>query len=216
MNGLVKNAALGFSISTAISGGVTKLALSGKEAPKSISKWIWDHYPEKRLLFIGWGGRHDGSTEAWQAAWKKYLSAYSGEGRNPFNVNLTNETNAPQAFMSECKKRFSVKVSSIEDERLVHVLEYCTRSTSVEDLIMTTSKSLVSSSDSSAWSELWNIYKKDNENKGSRKDEWGLLPPQGSADNSDALKNKCDSEKKVKTGSKTNRSFINVLKYCSK
>ncbi|AEG72700.1 hypothetical protein MHF_0424 [Mycoplasma haemofelis Ohio2] len=226
MNTLVRNAALGFSASTAVSAGATKLVLPRERESKSISKWIGDRFPEKRLLIRGWGKKQDGSPEEWKVAWKNYLNAYSGAESNPFSLTLTDSSgNAPSEFIDACKKRFSVQVSDIEDERLVHVLEYCTRSTSVEDLILSTSKRLLSStskrllssSNSSGWNELWNAYKKDNADKESGKDEWGIFTAKGGGSNdSNSLKTKCDSEKLVKTGSKTHRSFINVFKYCSK
>ncbi|CBY92393.1 hypothetical protein HF1_03850 [Mycoplasma haemofelis str. Langford 1] len=222
MNTLVRNAALGFSASTAVSAGATKLVLPREKESKSISKWIGDRFPEKRLLIRGWGKKQDGSPEEWKVAWKNYLNAYSGAESNPFSLTLTltdSSGNAPSEFIDACKKRFSVQVSDIEDERLVHVLEYCTRSTSVEDLILSTSKRLLSSSDSSGWNELWNAYKKDNADKESGKDEWGIFTSKGGTNDTNAtqnFKNKCNSEKLVKTGSKTHRSFINVFKYCSK
>ncbi|CBY92462.1 hypothetical protein HF1_04540 [Mycoplasma haemofelis str. Langford 1] len=224
MNSLVLKGVLGFSASTAVAAGATKLAVgSGNVEPKSISKLMGDHYPEKRLLFKGYQGVFNGSQPEWKFVWKKYFNAYVGSPNNPFSVQLTSaDGNAPDAFMKACKDIFGVKVSSVENEKFVWALEYCTRQTSVGDLIYGTEKRPVPTSGnqgdvSSKWTELWNTYRADNQGKSNGQDEWGLFVSSTNETNvPQEFKDRCAKEIQVKTGDLKHRSFVNALKYCSK
>ncbi|CBY92400.1 hypothetical protein HF1_03920 [Mycoplasma haemofelis str. Langford 1] len=223
MNSLATKGLAGLAASTAVAGGVgmaIKLS-SSKEELQSIKTLIKKHNPTKRLLSRGDQGK-------WKGVWKQYRTDYQNESSNPFNLTLTKVTSiqeeaAPENFMTSCTSLSEEKVEGIKSDKYQLVDKYCTRLTSVSDLISDTGKRVLPKGDngqSQEWKNLWKIYRQANKNKQSGGDIWGLSG--SSWTNSEELveapsnfREKCESESQVETGDTNHNSFINVLKYCS-
>ncbi|AEW45115.1 hypothetical protein MHC_01245 [Mycoplasma haemocanis str. Illinois] len=202
MNPLVLKGAVGALGLTAVA-GVVKLSI-GSSIPQPISLLLEKNRPDKRLLF-----KERGSGDAdWKSAWQRYVSTYSGSGKNPFAVDLTSANgNVPDEFMAGCEALFKEKVLSSEDDKYEQVLEYCTRDTLVSDFTWEAGKQLA---DDGQLQELWKKYYANSD------DFWNLKKNQGENSMPQDFKTKCSAEFNVKTGNAKHPSVERTITYCSK
>ncbi|AEW45119.1 hypothetical protein MHC_01265 [Mycoplasma haemocanis str. Illinois] len=202
MNPLVLKGAVGALGLTAVA-GVVKLSI-GSSIPQPISLLLEKNRPDKRLLFKARGAGHSD----WKNSWKKYVSAHSGSGKNPFSVNLSfsENDNVPNEFMEGCETLFNEKVLGVDDDKYEQALEYCTRDTLVSDFTWTAGKQLA---DDTRLKELWKQYYKNSD------DFWNLKNSKDENDMPNEFKTKCSEEFNVKTGDMKHPSVERVINYCS-
>ncbi|AEW45092.1 hypothetical protein MHC_01130 [Mycoplasma haemocanis str. Illinois] len=189
-----------------------------KSPTHSIKDLLATKNPEKRLI----SKSNDGSSAEWKAAWKLYLTAYKNNNQNPFFLTVAKPTtiddnqSAPSEFMSKCESLIMEQVSNEKDDKYKGVLQYCTRSTLVKDLVMESGRSILQDSDD--WSGSWNSYKSANTDKGDKQDTWKLedwnTKKSGSTVSGD-LQKKCKEKLGSKVGMQVD-DYSNIVKWCSK
>ncbi|CBY92404.1 hypothetical protein HF1_03960 [Mycoplasma haemofelis str. Langford 1] len=228
MNPIATKGALGLAASTAVAGTVgMAVKFSGQEKPRSIKDLLWQHKPEKRLLFKRYLDKEDGSQPEWKEAWKKYRTNYKDSERDPLGL-LTkpvdlNDANAPSNFMESCESLFKKEVHNIKSDRYQLADNYCTRLTSVADLVWESNRKVLAKGNdgnSSEWKGLWKKYIEANLGKDTGKDEWQVFEKKWESTSdqeaaTDKFRSKCESESLVKTGSRSHASYQKVIDYCS-
>ncbi|AEW45103.1 hypothetical protein MHC_01185 [Mycoplasma haemocanis str. Illinois] len=200
---LAAKGALGFASSALVSGVFTSSVRPS--GPRTISRWIQDRRPDRRLLFDGYHKDFSGATPVWQFVWKKYTNDFSSGNSNPFRLTNMSGENASQEFRNMCKKLFRESVSSTDDEKYIYAVEYCTRPTLVLDLIWDQGYEIASDSD---WNNLWKEYKNNN--------FWNITSATSDDNAPEKFKTKCKAESEKAQGNKKDASVAKVIKYCSK
>ncbi|AEW45198.1 hypothetical protein MHC_01660 [Mycoplasma haemocanis str. Illinois] len=230
MKSLATKGLVGLATSSAVAGGIgiaIKFSSSKKEL-KSIRTLIKKHSPSQRLLFREDKGAADGSSSEWKRVWKQYRTDFQNSSNNPFKLTLAKVSDiqdeaAPENFMTSCSSLFEEKVEGIKSDKYQVVEKYCTRLTSVSDLISDSGKRVLpkgNDGQSQEWKELWKRYRKDNEDKKSEGGIWKLSDSSWNENENlveapSKFREKCESESQVKTGDINHHSFTNVLNYCS-
>nr|WP_014272264.1 hypothetical protein [Mycoplasma haemocanis] len=225
MNPIVTKGLLGLIASTAVVGVAIKF--SGKERPQSIKDLLRQNRPEKRLLFKRYLDKDDGSQQEWKEVWKKYRTDYKDSNRDPLGL-LTkpvslDDVNAPSNFMESCESLYKEEVHNTKSDRYQLVDNYCTRLTSITDLVWESNRKVLAKGTdgkSTEWKGLWKKYIEDNLGKDTGKDMWQIFEKKWESVNdqeeaTEKFRSKCESESQIKTGSKNHDSYQRVMDYCS-
>ncbi|AEW45740.1 hypothetical protein MHC_04420 [Mycoplasma haemocanis str. Illinois] len=209
-----------FSIAIGTVGGATGFAIGAQKLfskGPSISELIKSKNPEKRLL------NKNATKEAWKAAWKSYREAQQNREKDIWNIegwkkgNLTSDEEAPEAFKKGCESRVTGS-SQLYDE----VVSYCTRNTTLADLVADDSgrKLLVKvdSGNTPEWKAVWAAYKQTNTNKANNQDEWKLnnwATDHQKTEAPVAFMDKCKTNSETEGFNPKSTLYEQLLKYCT-
>ncbi|AEG72690.1 hypothetical protein MHF_0414 [Mycoplasma haemofelis Ohio2] len=203
MNPLVWKASAGVAASTAVVGTIGIASRSSKKEAVPIKILLSKGRPDKRLLFKARGA----DNPDWKAAWKKYISGYSGSREDPFSVKTLSGENAPDSFMSKCEGLFEEKAVDESDDKYNLALEFCTRDTLVSDFVWEQGKQALSDKNSGSWAALWSQYKQDGDLWKLNKSSEGTAP--------DEFKDACIKETSSRSRDASSPEVVAAIKYCS-
>ncbi|CBY93121.1 hypothetical protein HF1_11130 [Mycoplasma haemofelis str. Langford 1] len=201
-------------------GGVTGSAIGANyllSKDPNIPELIKSKNPEKRLL------DKNSSAEAWKAAWKAYREANNSKEKDIWSIegwkkeSSVADAEAPEAFRKGCASRIEGS-SKLYDE----VISYCTRKTTLADLISDDSgrRLLVKTDkgDTPEWKAVWSAYKKVNTTQSKDKDEWKLDNWESDSkkeEASDAFMDKCKTNSETEGYDPNTPLYQQLLKYCT-
>ncbi|CBY93117.1 hypothetical protein HF1_11090 [Mycoplasma haemofelis str. Langford 1] len=201
-------------------GGVTGSAIGANylfNKGLSIRELIKSKNPEKRLL------NEKSSDASWKAAWKAYRSANKDREKDIWSVvgwkkgEPTEDEVAPEAFKKGCESRIEGS-SKFYDE----VISYCTRKTTLADLVSDDSRRTllvkVTGGNSSEWKAVWAEYKKSDSTKASGKDAWKLSnwPTDSQKEEApDVFMEKCKTNSETEGYDVNSDLYKQLLKYCT-
>ncbi|AEG73484.1 hypothetical protein MHF_1248 [Mycoplasma haemofelis Ohio2] len=213
----------GVAAATGAALGIPKL-LEEKEKP--VSELIKIHNPEKRLITATAVG-----DSAWKKAWQAYRTTNKSApvGKDTFqlsdwsgvisgDINATDD--AKKTLLDACSLNSKKKV--LQDSQLYKdVLSYCTRDTTISDLVTESKKTVLSKigtqTSDPKWKAAWERYRL--ANKGLSTDAWSVSGFSSAKDNAnqnalDGFRDQCES-KLASTSIKDMKLLEQVKSWCT-
>ncbi|CBY92309.1 hypothetical protein HF1_03010 [Mycoplasma haemofelis str. Langford 1] len=223
MTALTKAASATAVAGTAAGGGIyfgTDLLKSKKVDISSLMKEV---DPQKRFITATSTG-----GDSWKAAYK----AYRESGKDVWGLGVKTASpetliDATTEFLAKCKSNGKVKVSGKDDPLYKQVLAYCTRDTTVRDLIEEgkTGRKLLDSSDTgndkeSGWEDAWTAYRTKNHVEGGTSQNPWEVEGWDNKKTGNTLptdyKTKCAEKAKQPAYRLEDENYKNVLAWCTK
>ncbi|AEG73444.1 hypothetical protein MHF_1204 [Mycoplasma haemofelis Ohio2] len=162
------------------------------------------------------------NSSHWLSGWKIYLES---KENNPWNLsswspNNTWFENVPSDFMKACEDNSERDMSGANDPLYDQVIKYCTRNTTVLDLIDENASgrelmAKVTGLSDTHWNAALRSYKDELEK--TKSDVWGLKKDgQSSEITMDAFMDKCLEESSAEAWDISSPTYTRVLSWCTK
>ncbi|AEW45125.1 hypothetical protein MHC_01295 [Mycoplasma haemocanis str. Illinois] len=210
-------------VGTATGGGIYFGSDLFKSTPVNISSLMKEVDPQRRLITTSEAG-----DDYWKAAYKSYRESGKDVWGLGVGSSISQELiDATSEFIAKCKSNGQLNVYGKDDPLYRQVLAYCTRNTTVRDLIEEgkTGRRLLDASANGSdketgWEDAWKAYRtQNNVGGGSGKNPWGVEGWE-SKRAGDTLptnyKTKCAEKAKQPAYKLDDENYRNVLAWCTK